>query len=418
MSERYDNVLKHICDLFEDIKKQLFTDSWLQEETRFLLCLFDKNRETRGLLVYKIDEKENIFCPEKDMTEDDYLQEIDQFIYENYQAEKTLKQQFEIKESGIYGCYVCISPCIVKNIGKFLLVKTFEEFAKETVQWFLKVLSDGDGVPRRLGELQTDQNIAWKIRERAAASVCEYMEMAFFPINISLINSLSGEYYEKEENRATLAFLPESLNGAIESSDLIFDLRQSNAKGEIEFISENIRWIRKLSQMSDDRLSLLFFVPPGAKRYQVLGISEEKNIENMVGGGENLVFLKAKIGKHMQWDLFLNNSYMFSYINGQAKIRYQMSEEYLKRRCISVFGKDNDYSNAIQSVLKSHEQHHGTMLIIMNGEDAKNEAKRLCDRNYGMRGEKKGIPTLIIVVSEDRTVDIFSTKETIQKDSV
>lgn len=210
-----------------------------------------------------------------------------------------------------------------------------------------------------------------------------YLERLFAPLNFQFITGLSGEYYEKSECQSGMIFLFQNAMKELKEIDFLYRFSEIEFDGkkldEIEFIPSNIRLIRKLLQMTQKNLYLV--LGEDKKTFKVLGIAEES-----VFGGEEYKFpsVIVKCKRHMQWELLVNNTYIFTYKNGNFKIEEELREEYLERKLREYFGeKRTTYKNLIGNVIKSTKQEHGTMLVIMEERDARNEAKRLGCLRYG-----------------------------------
>ena len=107
-------------------------------------------------------------------------------------------------------------------------------------------------------------------------------------------------------------------------SEIEFDGKKLD---EIEFIPSNIRLIRKLLQMTQKSLYLV--LGEDKKTFKVLGIAEES-----VFGGKEYKFpsVIVKCKRHMQWELLVNNTYTFTYKNGNFKIEEEQIGQNFRRR--------------------------------------------------------------------------------------
>ncbi len=136
----------------------------------------------------------------------------------------------------------------------------------------------------------------------------------------------------------------------------------------------------------NELLLLILCASPKLSDFQVWwcgwlhGSLESKEIERPKGQ-----YAKVEIKRHMQWSLFLNESYIFSFKKRQNVIDRPLHEPYLVKKLTACFGEQDDrYKSLIDNIINSTGQKHGTMLVILEETEARSEAKRLGDSQYGL----------------------------------
>lgn len=401
--EELEPVYNQIEKLFDLIKRQLFIDEWLRKKTSLVFAFVnttekpdkmyfhERNGERYDLDIFDVDENEQ------------YTNTIKKRLAGWHVNGESLMQKLrlsEVKECKVRIWCICCCPCLNDNKGKWLLQCTFENLMEALKGWCIVLERKNPKSGKRL-QMETIENtheIVEQILETAAHKVCTQLEGLYFPVKMSYINSLSGEYYEREECQSNLIFLPRMRKKDIDASKFVYDFSKAGTSKSILFIPENIRWIRKLLQMAQKELYLVLQVSRTETVYEVLGICEENKITQLLKNKYvGTPFFRAKVKKHMQWDLFLGDTYIFSFRNGKYKITQQMPEEYLKEMCEAVFGgEEKDYDYVIQSITNSENQSHGTMLVVLSEKDAKCEVKRLSSVKAGMSAAKPKVSAEMI----------------------
>lgn len=233
-----------------------------------------------------------------------------------------------------------------------------------------------------------------RVLQKTYMKVNEQLEGFYSPIKIPYIISLSGEYYEKTENNSNLLFLPQIGDDEIDASCLKYDFREeSSQRSGILFVPGNIRRIRKLTQIAQGPYMILQ-VCPDEKEYEVLGICEKESIKHLIKRQlTNFPYFICRTKGHMKWDLFLGEQqYIFSFINGDYRITSDMSEEYLEDVCLALFSQAGfDLEEIKKNIHAAKQQSHGTMLVILSEEHANSEAMRFSRRNSGMRDARPNV---------------------------
>lgn len=399
LEEEVGVVFSPIAELFDKLKKLIFIEQGIREETRLHFIVTNKTDNHNGVYIYEI-------CGEKcsgqlwKPPEDSEKKEV---IYPDWIDYKFKPKTFVRKRLGFFllrgreievWC-ICVSPCLKYNEGKLLLERLFSVFINYVQNWCREVQErnkapDSEFVPVKIENMD---EFAVRILERAADETCEEIECLYFPLVLSTIVGLSGEYYEKSECESNLVFLP-WMNKKIDSKDLVYDFRNSEEEeSNILFISENIRWIRKLLEMARDKFGLSLILQTGKeeKVYKVVGICSEKKISALLGENESVPWLRIKMKKHMYFSLYLGSTYIFTYQNGNYKIAAELKEADLEERCKKVFGEEGSYAQVAKSIGICRKQSHGTMLIVLKAEDAKEQVERLSKGKYGM---KNAVPSV------------------------
>lgn len=394
--------------LFDAVKRQLFVEEWIGEKTKLVFaCHIWKNGQDEMFF-----HKENsdggygkeVYPAEP---EESPREMVERYVKETLKMEKYQKSRlfwYETEDTGMEVSCICISPCFEQNNGKMLLEQTFRTMIEYIGDW-LERLERNDWQGEENWKIDNFHHFVQCILQEAAHKTCESLEGFYFPIKISYINSLAGEYYEKAECRSDLLFLSDDGGNDVDDKELKYDFRENAGRSNIKFVPENIRWIRKLSQMAQPPLCLMFRNDADRQVYEVIGIGRNPHKKDRAdaGEGENMPqgemavpHFWAEIKKHMQWDLHLGNVYIFSFRNGNYKITMGMPEDYLKEKCKAVFGASGEYGDVTSCILTSQEQAHGTMLVVLSGKNAKEEVERLSRVKAGMQDANPSVRVDVI----------------------
>lgn len=402
LEEHIGGAFSIIGGLFTKIMSLLIVEQGVREETLLRFILINKTDGSRWLYDYSPNNKE---CSgtlwERSENEKKECKTFTDCIKQKLNTEGFIIRRLAfacLKEKEVEIWCVCTSPCLEQNKGKVLLERSFALFVDSLQRWFKviekqnRVLEDDD-FEFKLDEIHNVENVTISILETSAREICKEIECLYFPLNISMIIGLSGEYYEKSECVSELVFLPWVENKEIRSINLVYDFRKSEKEeSEILFIPENIRWIRKLLQMAQDKYDLCLVLQAGKNEYvyKVVGICEGKKVSELLSEKESVPWLRVMLKRHMHWELYLGKTYIFTFRSGNYKIEATLSSSELEERCKKVFGNKKSYSNVISAIQKCREQSHGTMLIVLKTNIAKKEVERLSDKQYGMQNAIPG----------------------------
>ena len=195
----------------------------------------------------------------------------------------------------------------------------------------------------------------------------------------------------KIEYQSNLLFYPHLEEDKFSAAEWIY---QFDGKESEEFLfkpSAN-RLVRKLLQIAQGDLCLALTEDKNRKLYRILGICKEP--KSSPEHASLLPYVKVKIKGHMHWELYFSTVYIFTYQNGHYKIDRSLDETYLKAKISHYFSEEPDqYSSLIQTIMQSVHQSHGTMLVAMDKDNAKTEALRLGNLNYGLLGNQPCVQT-------------------------
>lgn len=376
--DHYCTRLSVIRNLFTETMKMIFSNPCSCEEA--VLHSFFIRESNDAVSIYFDEEeleKPEIFRRKNTGN----IQFIKEYVRERTNRENVIVENFVINnaEDGcIYEiCWVFVCKCLEEQYGTLVLRSCFSQLAEA----FNNIMMSGTEFCPETGK-DDDVSGAWaeEIVQSVEGKIKEYLEGYFSPFKVDIVNALSGEYYEKSECRANMAFLPNRVADTFEAEDFLYRFK------DIVFDSRNNRFLRKLLQMTQDNLYLVLEPDKDNKRFHVLGICDDDVLHCKVKTAEDaaIPFLIVKIVKHMMWDIFLGNYYIVTAQNGHYRINRSLQEEYLADKLKDYFGERCDeYKELIKNIILSTKQPHGTMLVIMPPEDAKDEAARLGNRNYG-----------------------------------
>ncbi len=363
---------------------QLFTEEWICNETKLVFIYKDINDSEQPYFVYDGNDKDGYSYNSEnyDYETNDTFKKILNNNYTEYQYVYDTNKLY-INESLFMFCCACVSPCFENNYGRLLLTMVFREMLASMQDWYRK-LKQNALVGISVEKIDNVNSFAVLVLNRAYKETCHCIEHFYAPIRFAYITSLSGEYYEKTGCKANLIFIPRSID-IIKKYSEIFSYgfrKEDQIKMTLSF--ENLRVIRKLSQIAQDDLCLLFHEDSSENFYATGICSYKKFLRRLEAKGEKIPYLNVKIKQHMDFDMFVGNTYIFSYRNGNHRIRYQIPNEYLKEICQKTFCNTENYNKVIIAINEAKKQTHGTMLVVLSEEDARKEAERLADRGFGI----------------------------------
>lgn len=277
-----------------------------------------------------------------------------------------------------------------------------------------------------------------------------------FDINLSFITDLSGKLYERNVCNAFLSFCLDSCTDPCEGIII---------KETVPIDDKYIGDIRKTVQMVKNEQSLLIHRNVVKRRWEIKGICRRNNLTKRC--------VMVRILNHMVWEIEISGQIVLCYKCGKYLIENKQIEiEIFEKRFKEVFGVQKVPSNVRDVVDIAMEQEHGTTIIIL--ENSSSEIKRLLDktiriemknprwkpsrnevnsvtsidgavliddlgncyaigvlldcnvdgqgvagrgarynsaRKYIITCQNEGINAIAVVVSEDRTIDVFSNQD-------
>lgn len=381
-AEVVNAVFEKYKPVFNDILKQLFTNQCSCEETE-LHFFYIKGLPKR----FYFDGECLPAGSAQSGSEDSDSSHVFMKTYLNakFGDRKYIMESKEIERpESRYGYvhWVLLSECLDSNYGKRLLTSAFRQLTFRLNQEIdLAAESDISGNL----ELGNYFHLVQQVLQNAALDTVSFLGRLFAPLQIAVISNLSGEYYEKSECQSNMVFLSDRALQSLKEQDYVFRLNSINWKIDnmegLEFLPQNNRLIRKLLQIAREDLYLVMGRTENGESYKVLGICNEE----LLSKGSHFPYIKVEIKRHMQWSLFLNQTYIFTYKNGQYVIDRPLHSSYLKKKLTACFGQQEDgYESLIDNIINSTGQGHGTILVILEEKEAEKETKRLGDSKYGL----------------------------------
>lgn len=303
-------------------------------------------------------------------------------LIKNYIQNILNKSSYVLEESEIFidngklkkVFWVLFSECLESNHGKLLLKCVFRKLADIFNLYLREPVSD-------VQESDSGVGVAQKILQSAEAQAALYMQKLFAPLNIDFIDDLSGEYYEKSACESNMVFLSNTASKYLSSEDLVYSF------SGIEFIPLNRRLIRKLLQIAQDNLYLVLEADEREDMFYAAGICTKNALAGKLKCGDKMTvpYIRVNIKKHMQWDIFLGDTYIFTSRNGHYKIDRELQEEFMIKKLMEYFGGTKEkYQELFRNIQRSTKQAHGTMLVIMEPATALTETLRLGLKQYGL----------------------------------
>lgn len=360
-------------NIFRSTMEELFVNKCLCEETSLYFFVIEISEGSKQACFVNARLLTEDICAEGKKTYDELIRE---FLTERFEARRYMLWESDHvlvnnKEYKIF--WVFFSECADSNNGRFLLRCVLEELAEDFNKRLKSVSGD---MTESVGSYHY---LIQRIMQDATAKACLYLQKLYAPLNIPFIVELSGEYYEKSECRSNMVFFFRQAVHKIEEAGTLYYFENMKSgdmeTGEIDFIPSNSRLIRKLLQIAQDDLCLIVGEDDVKRTFKVLGICKKSFLEEM---GNEYPYIMIRFKNHMQWDMLENQTYIFSYRNGQYKIEREIHEAYLIRKLTERFGEEQSAYRDLNANIKSVIPHeHGTMLVIMDKEDAAREARRL-----------------------------------------
>ena len=376
-----------VQNMFRDTMKGLFVNEYLCEETSlyfFVIEIMDRSKTAcfinEQLKIEDVEVKGRKTCDE---------------LIEGFLSNKFRNRGYIIEESDnisiggreIRIFWTLFSECLDSNSGRFLLRCVFERLVVDFNKCLINFnSSDERDVLMTKEQYVLTRYLVQKVLQDATEKTRMYLQKLYTPLNLPFIAELSGEYYEKAECQSTMIFIFQQTVNSMKRTDFLYCLDNMKYDGielkEIEFVSSQTRLIRKLLQIAQQDVCL------------VLGENENKNTFKVLGFCNKAFFLERRqtfpyimirFRNHMHWDMLENQTYIFTYKNGQYKIERRIHEQYLNKKLNEYFSEQEaGYRILINNIMNVIQQEHGTMLIILNERNASDEVKRLGELCYGL----------------------------------
>ncbi len=395
--EKLTPLLKCFQIIFDNTMKELFTNKCLREETSLNLFILEVLDGSKSLSY--VDDRFKVANIEVENKQND-IEIVNEFIkntlkngVENCEYILAQSAYVKVEPEEIRIFWTFFSECLDTQYGCLLARCVFEELANAFDSLLEVSVKNGKNCI-------TDENMEQyvfrngympqDILQRAAVKSCLYLEKLFEPLNLQFIISLSGEYYEKAECQAEMIFVFQKAVSGLCPNDFIYCFDGIEIDGErteeIRFLPEHFRLIRKLLQIAQKDLCLVLGENESRTSFKVLGVCKK---DYFIIHKHEFPYIKIDFKKHMQWEMKVNETYIFTYKNGQYIIEKSIDEKWLERML-------NNYFNSCQPelfeyIILSTKQEHGTMLVIMEGADAAQEAKRLGMRRFGFPESERDV---------------------------
>lgn len=233
-------------------------------------------------------------------------------------------------------------------------------------------------------------DITKKLPQKAYINFTNTIEK-HFGIDINLIVELSGNYYEGEACRSSLAF--QLINKEFNKKVVLGD--------PIPLKSENIRLIRKMLQTAGQKDQFLLLKKRN-KIWEIVALCMP-NDQKLTGCVEFYIL------GHMAWQMKIENRDCLCYRSGKLEI---MEDGYydtlFKRKYKEVFNLNHTPEKALCDLFeKARNQRHGTVLVIEEKKVAGVEADRLKKESSGINFYKKDIDKMTNDANDDDKCNLF-----------
>lgn len=366
--------------IFQNITERLFTDQSLYEQTKLHFFLME---QPSGAEAVYFDKKLLLTNESKGcriMIGNRSL--IRKYLKNKFRGHEYILETVRIDGDEKIICsafLILVFPCLSNDYDCLVLKCLAQQLAVTAGQMLEELPPESQ-----------EKDLVREMIENMEVWITFRLQKMFKPLDIDLVTSLSGEYYENAECASNMVFLPYPFANNLRPNDLCYHFE------DIAFIPQNSRLLRKLLQMAQQNLYLTLGESETHDSFKALGICTKASLNKFLKRNTDIALpcIRVEIKKHMYWKMFLNEKYIFTHKNGHYKIdsSLKIKKKYLKGKITEYFGEQPDrYENLIESIIQSEEQKHGTMLVIMGAEDARNEAQRLGRLRYGFREKEPGI---------------------------
>lgn len=356
MNYKFEEQLCHrLRDVFASVLKVLYEDN---EEipNYFLTFIFDYQDTNTNL--YETDSTRNLI-----------KKELDSIDYDKIRME-------ELYESIIIhrftNCTFSFLLKLEKNEKKSLMRSLarvfFERMLKPLSYVFEEDLKDSSqewkfaGFLNRI-ECEHEEDV---IISRAILEYFHYI----YDMDITLINNLSGATYEGRNINCGIIIPYKGFGRGTKRKNSNIELKLAD---KILFSNKEIRKLRKMLEIATTPLNLVV-----GRDKVVLGytLGEAKHYE-----------CKIVITGRMEWKVFFEGICV-KYLNGTYRIVKQKKEidnfYLLKKACMS----EEQFERLETVINEAAKQEHGTLLVIAEEKSTVNEVERLCRYNRGIKIKK------------------------------
>lgn len=196
-----------------------------------------------------------------------------------------------------------------------------------------------------------------------ADSFYEYVQ-DIYQIDLDIITSISGTYYESSSCCSQMAFILSDMeDNSAEQQGIIF-------REPIKVGLENVRKIRKLLQMGKESMCLCAYWNREGKIWEIRGLYKKEGIEGL----PCIVF---RMMQHMVWQMEVGERIAVRYNCGRYFIESEKLELLkIKKKFRSIFHEESgsEIEEAFQGAIR---QSHGTILAVLDNDGGKTEQEVL-----------------------------------------
>lgn len=201
-------------------------------------------------------------------------------------------------------------------------------------------------------------------------------------IDLGALIAISSLYYEGAEAHGNIYFALEQIN------EKAIEVCLTKEDDQIDLEPNNWKTIRKWLEITngsdeDKSRGLLFMYKNG--KWTMKGIALEKNISSKC--------LRFCFQRHMKWKLYQGKDNILNYSEGHfSKPLFEQKQKF-EEMANAILQHDSTREQKTKSLWELVDnaiaQKHGTILVILFGEKAQEEADRICKDSTGTRAQGK-----------------------------
>lgn len=192
----------------------------------------------------------------------------------------------------------------------------------------------------------------------------------FYSIDINFIQNLSATTYESNYTNARIYASRTDGRGVRRT-------RKGGLKvafvDSVDFTIDNLRQIRKLLELSDDKLALVI-----GETGKIRGLTAEELLQNEC---------EIRIGGHLAWTITYDGQKTISYNNGHYHIFVPHTADVNLKNFLSTVSDDLEDAQieGLASVItEASKQVHGTIIVLGDSEAVQKETQRITGAKYGI----------------------------------
>ena len=189
----------------------------------------------------------------------------------------------------------------------------------------------------------------------------------FYSMDINFIQNLSATTYERSYTNARIYASRTDGRGVRRTRKNGLKVAFADA---IDFSIDNLRQIRKLLELSNDKLALVI-----GENGKIRGITSEELQQNEC---------EIRMGGHLAWTITYDGQKTISYNNGHYHIFVSHTADVNLKNFLSTICEAEQIENLAYVITEASKQVHGTIIVLGNEEEILKETERITNAKYGI----------------------------------